>query len=135
MFFVCDMDVVREQYNMKYHGKHEILLLNTWLLYLYLPPNWVGKYLGTYHNNVTRISSAVFHDVYRYMYTLFPWPCLQHYCKYDNHEVVLHSYRLQKYNWVFLQTFCSVHFDFCLWGVSDNNCAMLTGKNAYFCKI
>ena len=81
---------------------------------LYLPPDWVGKYWVTYHNNVTRISSAVFYDVYRYMDTLFPWPCLQHYCKNDNHEVVLNSYRLQKYNWVFLQTFCSVHFDFCL---------------------
>ena len=41
--FFCGMDVAREQYNMKNHGKHEILFLDTCLLYLYLPPDWVGQ--------------------------------------------------------------------------------------------
>ena len=38
-----------------------------------------------------KISSAVAHDVYNYRGTFFPCPCLQRYCKYNNHEVVLSS--------------------------------------------
>ena len=63
MMFVCGMDVVRVQYNMKHYGKHEILLFYTCLLYIYLPPDWVGKYLVTYHNNVTHIYSDIDQDV------------------------------------------------------------------------
>ena len=61
MLFGRDMYVTREQYNVKHYGKHEILLLDTCFLYIYLPPNWVGQYLGTYHNNITHIFSAVSH--------------------------------------------------------------------------
>ena len=39
MLFVCVTDVVRKNYNVKHYGKHEILLLGTCLLYLYLPPD------------------------------------------------------------------------------------------------
>ena len=54
-----------------------MLLLDTCLLYLYLPLDWVGKYLDTYHNNVTHIYSAVSHDVYKYSLTLLTWPYRQ----------------------------------------------------------
>ena len=47
---------------MKHYGEHEILLSNTRLLYLYLPPNYVVQYLGTYHKSVTQIYSEVSHD-------------------------------------------------------------------------
>ena len=63
MLFVHGMGVAREQYNVKHYGKHEIVLFDTCLLYLYLPPDWVGQYLGTYHNSVTHISSVVSHDI------------------------------------------------------------------------
>ena len=63
MLFVCDMDVSYEHYNVKHCGKHEMLLLDTCLLYLYFPPDWVGKYLGTYNNNITHIYRAIVHDV------------------------------------------------------------------------
>ena len=63
VLFVHGIDVSRQQYNVKHYGKYEILLLDTCLFYLYFPPDWVGKYLVTYHNNVTRISSGVAHDV------------------------------------------------------------------------
>ena len=114
MFFVCGMSVDREQYNVKYYGKHEILLLDTWLLYIYYPPDWVGQYLVTYNKNVTYIYSALDHNVQSYRDTLLPWPCMQWNYKYDSHEVVLHSYRFQKYDWIFHQTFCFAHCDFYL---------------------
>ena len=57
------MDFCHEIYNMIHFGRHEKLLLDKFLLYLYLTPEWLGKYLGTYHNNVTHIYSAVAHDV------------------------------------------------------------------------
>ena len=58
------MDVGHAQYNTKNYSKHEILLL--YLLYLYFTPDWVGKYLGTYHNSVTHIYSELSHNVYNY---------------------------------------------------------------------
>ena len=122
----------REQWNMKYYSKYEIVLLETCLLYLYSTPDWVGQYLGTYHNSVTHIYSAAAHGVYRYMEILLPWTCLQRYCKYENREIVLYSYRLQKYYCIFPQTFYFVHFEFYIWCVSDKDCEMLTGNNAYF---
>ena len=63
MLFVRGMDVSREQYNLKHYGNRKILLLETCLLYLYLNPDWVVQYLGTYHNNVTHIYSVVVHYV------------------------------------------------------------------------
>ena len=66
MLFFGGMGVAREQYNVKHYGKHEIVLLDICLLYLCLPPEWAGQYLGTYHNNVTHISSAVSYGVHRY---------------------------------------------------------------------
>ena len=63
ILFVHCMGIARAQYNVKNLGKHEILLFDTCLLYLYFPTDWVGKYLGNYHNNVTHISGAVAHDV------------------------------------------------------------------------
>ena len=53
--FLSGMCVGCAQHKVKDYGKHEILLLETFLLYIYLPPDWLGKYLGTYHNNFTRI--------------------------------------------------------------------------------
>ena len=112
--FVCGMDIAREQYSVKNDGKHEIILLDICLLYLYLTHDWVEQYLGIYHKNVTQISSMASHDVQRYRDNFLPWPCLQQYCKYDNHEAVLHSYRVQNYDWIFHQTFCFTHCDFYL---------------------
>ena len=43
MMFVRGLDVAYEQYNVKHYSKHEIILLYTCLLYLYFPPDWVGK--------------------------------------------------------------------------------------------
>ena len=63
MFFVRGMDVKRAHYNMKHYGKHDILLLDACLLYLYFTPHWLGQYLVTYHNNITEIYIAVDHDV------------------------------------------------------------------------
>ena len=63
IFFICGMDVSREQYYVKNYGKHKIIFLDTCLLYLYFTPDWVGQYLGTFHNSVTHISSAVDHAV------------------------------------------------------------------------
>ena len=63
MLFVYGMYFVSEQYNVKHYGKHDILLLEKKLLYLYLPTDWVGQYLYTYHNNVTHISSTLSHYV------------------------------------------------------------------------
>ena len=57
------MSVGHAQYNMIDYGKHENLLMNKCLLYIYLPPDWVGKYLVTYHNNVTHIYSDIDQDV------------------------------------------------------------------------
>ena len=130
MLFIHNIDVACKQYNVKNYSKHEIILLDTCLLYLYLRPYWVGQHLNNYHKNVTHISSAVSHDAQRYMDTLFPCPCLHQYCKYDNNEVVLHYYRFQKYDWIFYQTSCFAQFDFYIWGVSDEYHVMLTGKNA-----
>ena len=53
--FVSGMDVTREQYKNKHYCKHEIVLLETFFLYIYLTPDWVGKCLGTYQNNATHI--------------------------------------------------------------------------------
>ena len=39
MLFVCDIDVARENCNVKHNGKHGILLLDTYFLYLYMPPD------------------------------------------------------------------------------------------------
>ena len=50
MLLVSGMEVACVQHNMRHYGKHEILLL-----YLYLNPDWVVKYLGSYHNNATQI--------------------------------------------------------------------------------
>ena len=135
VLFIRSMDVSLKHYTVKNYGIHEIVLLDTCLLYLYLPPEWVRQYLVTYHNNGTHISSAVTHNVQRYKETLLPWPCLYRYCKLDNHEVVLHSYRFKKYNWIFQQTFCFANCDFYFWDFSDDNRAMLTRKDAYFWKI
>ena len=63
MLLVHGMDGGRSHYKERHYGKHNILLLNMCLLYIYLPPYMIGKYLGTYHNNITHISSAVAHDV------------------------------------------------------------------------
>ena len=43
MLFVFGMDVSHAQYSMNNYSKHEIILLDTCLLYIYLPPDWVGK--------------------------------------------------------------------------------------------
>ena len=83
MLFVHGMDAAYEQYNVKYYSKHKIVFLDTCLIYPYLPPDWLGQYLGTYHNKGTYIYSAILHDVQRYRDTLFQWPCLLRYCKYD----------------------------------------------------
>ena len=64
MLVVCCMGVACAHYNVKHYGKHEILLIDTYLLYIYFPPDWVGQYLGTYQNNITHVSSAVSHDIY-----------------------------------------------------------------------
>ena len=112
MLFVCGMDVAREQYKVNYYCKHEIVLLDTCLFYLYLTTYWVGQYSVTYHKNITHISNMLSHDVQSYRDTFFPWPCLQRYCKYDNHKVVLKSYSFQKYDWIFHQNFCFAHCDF-----------------------
>ena len=114
MFFVRVMGVIIEQYNMRNYNKHEILLLDTCLLYLYFPPDWVGQYLGIYHNNITHISSSIYHDFYIYRYTLFPCPFLQQYCKYGTHEVVHNYYRFQKYDLIFNQTFYFTYCEFYL---------------------
>ena len=63
MLLIRGMDVAHEQYNVKHDGKHEILLLDTCLLYLYFTPDWVGQYLGNYHNKLTQIFSALYHGV------------------------------------------------------------------------
>ena len=63
MLLVCGIDVAPEQWNAKHYGKNKVLLLDTCLLYLYLPPYWVGKYLNTYQNTATHISSELSHDV------------------------------------------------------------------------
>ena len=42
MLFVFGMDIGCSKYNVKRYGKHENILFSTCLLYLYLPPNWVG---------------------------------------------------------------------------------------------
>ena len=42
MLFVCGTEVASEQYNVKHYGKHDIVLLDTCYLYLYLPLGWVG---------------------------------------------------------------------------------------------
>ena len=41
MLFICGMDITHEQYNVKHYGKHEIILLDTYFLYLYLPPDYL----------------------------------------------------------------------------------------------
>ena len=48
MIFICGVDVGRAQYNVRSYGKNEELLLDTCLLYIYLPPDWAGQYLRTY---------------------------------------------------------------------------------------
>ena len=63
MFFVSGMAVTREQYNMENYSKHEILLLDTCLLYIYFTPEQLGQYLDIYHKNVTQISSAISHGI------------------------------------------------------------------------
>ena len=65
MLFFHGVYVARGQYNVKLYGIHEIILLDTCLLRLYLPPDWLGQYFVTYHNNETHIASAVDHDVQR----------------------------------------------------------------------
>ena len=72
------------------------LFLYTCLLYLYLPRDWVGQYLGLYHDNVTHIYSAIDYYFYNYIDTLFTWPCMHQYCKYENHEAIQYSYTFQK---------------------------------------
>ena len=57
------MDVGPAHYITRDYVKHEILLLYTCLLYLYLTPDWVGQYLGIYHNNVTQTYSTVDNDI------------------------------------------------------------------------
>ena len=113
--FVHSMDAERAQYNMQNYDKHETLLLDMCFLYLYFPADWVGKYLGTYQNNLTHISSAAAYYVFKYKEKLFPWKCLQRYCKNKNHVVVLHYYRFQKYDLIFHQTFCFLNCDFYPW--------------------
>ena len=71
VLFINFMVIGCSRYNVIHYGKHENVLLDKCLLYLYFPPDWVGKYLYTYNNNVTHISSAVSHDVYSYRYTFF----------------------------------------------------------------
>ena len=120
---------------MIHYGKHEILFLDTCFLYLYFPTDWIGQYLGTYHNNGAHISIVVSHNFWTYMDTLLTWPCLQRYCKYYNHEVVQDYHRFQIYDLIFHQTFCFEHCDFYIWGVLDDDCAILTGNDAWFWQI
>ena len=96
MLFIRGMEVYRAQYNMRHYSKHEILLLDTCLLYLYFPPDRVVNYLCTYHNIITHISIVVDHYIYRYRDTVLPCPYLLWYFKYENYEVVLNSYRFQQ---------------------------------------
>ena len=76
ILLVHSVDVGREHYSVIHYGKYEVLLLDTCLLYLYVPPDWVGKYLSNYHNNITNISSVVDHDVKRSMDTMLTCPCM-----------------------------------------------------------
>ena len=56
------MDISHEQYNVIHYSKHEKVLLETCVLYLYFPAYLVEQYLETYHNNVTHISSEIDHN-------------------------------------------------------------------------
>ena len=86
------MGVGHAQYNMINYGKNENVLLDKCLLYLYLNPEYVGQYLGTYHNNVAQIFSETAHDVKRYRETLFAIAMLAPvFFKYGNQEV-LHNF-------------------------------------------
>ena len=76
IFLVRGMEVAHGQYNVKHYNKHEILLFDTCLLYLYLPPDWLGQHLVTYHNNITQIYSAVV-TMFRGIWTHF---CHGHVC-------------------------------------------------------
>ena len=129
------MGVFLERYNMRYYNKHEILLLDTCFLYLFLYPWWIWQYLVIYHNNVTHISSVVSHYVYSYSGIFFTWPCIQWYFKYVSLEIVHNYYRFKIYNLIFHQTFCFAYIDFYLWRVSKDHSSMLTGENAYSWKI
>ena len=42
-YFVLGMGIGHAQHNMRYYRKHKILFLDTCFLYLYFPPEWVGK--------------------------------------------------------------------------------------------
>ena len=57
------MDIGSAQYIVRNYSEHEKILLNECFLYLYLPPDWVGQYLETYHNNAAQISNISAHDV------------------------------------------------------------------------
>ena len=96
MLFVRSMDVVHAQYNVKHYVKHEILLLEMCLLYLYLPPDcctwlYLNKNLIIYPllflvlENEVFITSLCFFRVYEYE-VLLPSFCYS-YLDY-NHKVI-----------------------------------------------
>ena len=57
------MDVFYAMYNMICFFINEELLLDTCLVYLSLPLDWVEPYLDIHHNNVIHISGETAHDV------------------------------------------------------------------------
>ena len=132
MLFVSTMDVRRAQYNVRHYSKHEILLLYTYLLYNYFPLDSVGQYLVTYHNNVTHISSAIAH-----FFRVTGTHCWHGHV--GSGIVNMKTMRLYSIllgfkdtTWYLTRPYVFAQFDFYLWGVSDDSCAMLTGKSAYF---
>ena len=132
VLFIHGMDVECAKYNVRHYRKHEILLLDTFLLYIYFTPNCVWKYLGSYNNNVTHIYIVIVHDFYGHRYTLLPCPCLQSYCKYGTHDIIQNSYSFQRNDLIFHQNFYFVHCDLCIWVTSYGYNSMLTRNNKYF---
>ena len=63
MLFFFFWNAGHAQYNVRRYSKHEILLLDTCLLHLYFTPDWLGKYLDTYQNNMTQNYSEVSYDI------------------------------------------------------------------------
>ena len=135
VLFIHGMDVECAKYNVRHYRKHEILLLDTFLLYIYFTPNCVWKYLGSYNNNVTHIYIVIVHDFYGHRYTLLPCPCLQSYCKYGTHDIIQNCYSFQRNDLIFRQTLCFARCEFYLWGVSDKNHTILTGNSSCFFQI
>ena len=90
MLCVLHMDVCHEFYNMICFCRHENLLLEMCLLYLYFPPEWVWKYRGIYHNNVKKYPA------------IYPMMCIGtgihcyhgHVCGYVVHMITMRSYTI-----------------------------------------